>query len=229
MKHIVLLGDSIFDNDSYVGYNELDVPNQLKSLVNNDCRVTNLAVDGHVTSHIVTQLNNLPSDATHLFVSVGGNDALGHLSILNEPIPTIGDAFQKMYLIGENFQKAYSEMLDSVLVHKLPTTVCSIYYPKFDAQSLNRVELYLPQQVIAEQLQQMAMAAETIFNDIIMYEAFKRNLPLIDLRVLCNEDEDFANPIEPSCIGGLKIANKIKEITMKHDFEKFQELSVVYS
>ena len=84
MKHIVLLGDSIFDNGSYVGYNELDVPNQLKSLVKNDCRVTNLAVDGHVTSHIVTQLNNLPSDATHLFVSVGGNDALGHLSIFNE-------------------------------------------------------------------------------------------------------------------------------------------------
>ncbi|SVB80082.1 uncharacterized protein METZ01_LOCUS232936 [marine metagenome] len=228
MKHIVLLGDSIFDNGSYVGYNELDVPNQLKSLVNNDCKVTNLAVDGHVTSHIVTQLNNLPSDATHLFVSVGGNDALGHLSIFNEPIPTVGDAFQKMYLIGENFQKAYSEMLDSVLVHKLPTTVCSVYYPRFIAQSLNRVQLYLPQQVNAEQLQQRAVAAESIFNDIIMFEVFKRNLPLIDLRVLCNEDEDFANPIEPSCIGGLKIANKIKEISTKHDFEKFQESSVVY-
>jgi hypothetical protein len=228
MKHIVLLGDSIFDNGSYVGYNELDVPNQLKSLVKNDCRVTNLAIDGHVTSHIATQLNNLPSDATHLFVSVGGNDALRHLLIFNETVDTIGDAFQKMYLIGENFQKAYSGMLDSVLVHKLPTTVCSIYYPKFDAQSLSRVELYLPQQVNAEQLQQRAMAAESIFNDIIMFEVFKRNLPLIDLRVLCNKDEDYANPIEPSCIGGLKIANKIKEITMKHDFEKFQDSSVVY-
>ena len=228
MKHIVLLGDSIFDNGSYVGYNELDVPNQLKSLVNNDCKVTNLAVDGHVTSHIVTQLNNLPSDATHLFVSVGGNDALGHLPIFNETVDTIGDALQKIYLIGENFQKAYSGMLDSVLVHKLPTTVCSVYYPRFIAQSLNRVQLYLPQQVNAEQLQQRAVAAESIFNDIIMFEVFKRNLPLIDLRVLCNKDEDYANPIEPSCIGGLKIANKIKEITMKHDFEKFQDSSVVY-
>ena len=26
---------------------------------------------------------------------------------------------------------------------------------------------------------------------------------------LCDKDEDFANPIEPSCIGGLKIAHKI--------------------
>ena len=219
MKHIVLLGDSIFDNGSYVGYNELDVPNQLKSLVNNDCKVTNLAVDGHVTSHIATQLNNLPSDATHLFVSVGGNDALRHLSIFNETVDTIGDAFQKMYLIGENFQKAYSEMLDSVLVHKLPTTVCSVYYPRFIAQSLNRVQLYLPQQVNAEQLQQRAVAAESIFNDIIMFEVFKRNLPLIDLRVLCNEDEDFANPIEPSCIGGMKIAKTINKVANVHSFD----------
>ena len=36
MKHIVLLGDSIFDNSSYVNLGELDVPNQLRSLVGQD-------------------------------------------------------------------------------------------------------------------------------------------------------------------------------------------------
>ena len=36
MKHIVLLGDSIFDNSTYVGSNEQDVPNQLKTLLNDD-------------------------------------------------------------------------------------------------------------------------------------------------------------------------------------------------
>jgi hypothetical protein len=77
-----------------------------------------------------------------------------------------------------------------------------------------------------ETLQQMAMAAETIFNDIITFEIFKRKLPLIDLRVLCDEDQDFANPIEPSCIGGMKIANKIKGITLNHDFSK--NVSKVY-
>ena len=33
MKHIVLLGDSIFDNSLYVDPGELDVPNQLRLLV----------------------------------------------------------------------------------------------------------------------------------------------------------------------------------------------------
>ena len=78
-------------------------------------------------------------------------------------------------------------------------------------------------------IKKMAMVGLSVYNDIITKEAFQAGLPLIDLRVLCDEDQDFANPIEPSYIGGLKIANKIKEITMKHDFEKFQELSVVYS
>ena len=218
MKHIVLLGDSIFDNRSYVEPGEQDVPNQLRALVRGgDCKVTNLAVDGHVTRHIVTQLNNLPSDATHLFLSVGGNDGLGHLSIFNDNIDTIGDALQKMYLIGEDFKKAYSAMLDSVLMHKLPTAVCNIYYPRFFSSSLDRVVSYLPMMMDGEKLQQMTMAAETIFNDIIMFEVFKRKLPLIDLRILCNDNQDFANPIEPSCIGGMKIAKAINKVIVNHD------------
>ena len=220
MKHIVLLGDSIFDNQSYVDPGEQDVPNQLRALVRGgDCKVTNLAVDGHVTRHIVTQLNNLPSDATHLFLSVGGNDGLGHLSIFNDNIDTIGDALQKMYLIGETFQQKYSAMLDSVLMHKLPTTVCNIYYPRFFSSSLDRVISYLPMMMDGEKLQQMTMAAETIFNDIIMFEVFKRKLPLIDLRLLCNDDQDFANPIEPSCIGGMKIAKTINKIANVYSFD----------
>ena len=219
MKHIVLLGDSIFDNSTYVGSNEQDVPNQLKTLLNDDCKVTNLAIDGDVTRDVVDQLNKLPSDATHLFLSVGGNDGLGHISIFNDPIGTIGEALQKIFLIGEDFKKAYSEMLDSVLAHKLPTAVCNIYYPRFHVKSLNRMQGYMSEYANGEQKQEMAMAAETIFNDIIMFEVFKRKLPLIDLRVLCNDDQDFANPIEPSCIGGMKIAKVINKIVDVHSFD----------
>ena len=138
MKHIVLLGDSIFDNITYVGSNEQDVPNQLKTLLNDDCKVTNLAIDGDVTRDVVDQLNKLPSDATHLFLSIGGNDGLGQLSILNESVRTVGDALRKMYVIGENFKKTYSEMIDRVLKYKLPTAVCNIYYPKFHSQCCNQ-------------------------------------------------------------------------------------------
>ena len=229
MKHIVLLGDSIFDNSSYVGFDEDDVPSQLKLLLNNDSKVTNLAVDGDVTEDIVDQLNKMPSDATHLFLSIGGNDGLGQLSILNESVRTVGDALRKMYVIGENFKKTYSEMIDRVLKYKLPTAVCNIYYPRFHSQSLNRVVTYLPLLVNGEVLQQMAMSAETVFNDIIMHEVFIRNLPLIDLRIICSEVEDFANPIEPSSIGGLKIANAIKKMVENHNYENKNITSTVYA
>ena len=69
------------------------------------------------------------------------------------------------------------------------------------------------------EIQEMTMAAETVFNDIITYEIFKRKIPLIDLRVLCDDDKDFANPIEPSCIGGMKIARIINKITNDHNFD----------
>ena len=69
------------------------------------------------------------------------------------------------------------------------------------------------------EIQEMAMAAETVFNDIITYEIFKRKIPLIDLRVLCDDDKDFANPIEPACIGGMKIAKTINTIANEPNFD----------
>jgi len=217
MKHIVLLGDSIFDNNSYVNSGELDVPNQLRSLVGHRSRITNLAVDGHKIRHVKNQLDNLPPSATNLFVSVGGNDGLGHLSIFNSHVSTVGEALRQMYRIGNNFKKRYSEMVDLVLSYNIPTAFCSIYYPRFDARSLNRVQHYMTAIQNGREIQEMAMAAETIFNDIITYEIFKRKIPLIDLRVLCDDDEDFANPIEPSCIGGMKIAETISFIADTFD------------
>ena len=48
MKHIVLLGDSIIDNGSYVNQGELDVAGQVQEELP-DSKVTLLAVDGNVT------------------------------------------------------------------------------------------------------------------------------------------------------------------------------------
>ena len=223
MKHIVLLGDSIFDNSSYVNPGELDVPNQLRSLVGHRSRITNLAVDGHKIRHVKNQLDNLPPSATNLFVSVGGNDGLGHLSIFNSHVSTVGEALRQMYRIGNNFKKRYSEMVDLVLSYNIPTAFCSIYYPRFDARSLNRVQHYMTAIQNGREIQEMAMAAETIFNDIITYEVFKRKIPLIDLRVLCDDDEDFANPIEPSCIGGMKIARTISLIADTFHINRHQK------
>ncbi len=48
-----------------------------------------------------------------------------------------------------------------------------------------------------------------MFNDVIARAAFARSVALIDLRSICDEGEDYANPIEPSVRGGDKIASAI--------------------
>ena len=42
--------------------------------------------------------------------------------------------------------------------------------------------------------------------DVIIRNAFQAGVPLIDLRLICNDEADYANPIEPSALGGAKIA-----------------------
>ncbi|MCI0418325.1 MAG: SGNH/GDSL hydrolase family protein, partial [Acidobacteria bacterium] len=58
----------------------------------------------------------------------------------------------------------------------------------------------------------MAVAGLSVFNDCITYEAFRLGLPLIDLRLVCNEDRDYANEIEPSVHGGEKITDEILKV-----------------
>src|SRR6476659_6170002 len=85
MGHVVLLGDSIFDNARYVP-DRPPVIEQLRRSLPVGWRATLLAVDGHVTNDVERQLCRLPADATHLVVSVGGNDALAESGILRETV-----------------------------------------------------------------------------------------------------------------------------------------------
>ena len=63
-KHIVLLGDSIFDNAGYVDEGD-SVIEQLATKLPNGVKSSLLAVDGDVTNDVYAQLENLPDDATH--------------------------------------------------------------------------------------------------------------------------------------------------------------------
>ena len=85
MTHLVLLGDSIFDNASYVG-EQPEVINQLKAKLPDTWNATLKAIDGDRIDDVYAQLEQLPEDATHLILSVGGNDALSHLGILDRSV-----------------------------------------------------------------------------------------------------------------------------------------------
>lgn len=202
MPHVVLLGDSIFDNQSYVQPGEPDVVRQLGARLPANWRATLRAVDGDVTADVSRQLANIPADATHLVVSVGGNDALGHLDVLSAPATSIAQALARLAAIQDQFERTYRRMLDTVLARALPTAVCTIYNGNFPDPAYQR----------------LATLGVVIWDDTILRIAAERGIPVLDLRLICADPADYANPIEPSAHGGAKLAAAIAALLTTHDF-----------
>ncbi len=203
MSHVVLLGDSIFDNAAYVGGGP-DMIKQLRECLPTGWQATLRAVDGSQTTNVTRQLENLPSDTSFLIVSVGGNDAIDASAVLAREARSVAEALQWLAGAADQFEYNYQTMLRAVLNCQTPTALCTIYYPRFPEPDFQRV----------------AITALAVFNDCIIRAAFTHGLPLIDLRLVCNDDADFANPIEPSVQGGAKITATIKRVVTQHDFTR---------
>jgi hypothetical protein len=103
MIHVILLGDSVFDNGVYVDNGDLDIERQLKLILPQGCKATRLAEDGAVMGEIGVQLRGLPSDATHLVISAGGNDALREYAVLGSSASSVEDALTQLAEIGDRF------------------------------------------------------------------------------------------------------------------------------
>jgi hypothetical protein len=209
MGHVVLLGDSIFDNARYVP-DRPPVVEQLRKGLPGGWRATLLAVDGHTAGDVPGQLARLPADATHLVVSAGGNDALGASWILAQSADSVGHALAQLHGAQAEFREVYRRMLRAVLAAGKPTAVCTVY----DAiPGLGPAEL----------------TALGLFNEVILREAFLAGLPVVDLRLVCTDAADYSSlsPIEPSVAGGSKITRVVAGVATAHDFSRRH--SVVYS
>jgi hypothetical protein len=209
MKHIVLLGDSIFDNAAYVN-GGLDVIGHLNSILPPDWKATLLAIDGSITTDVIAQISKIPASATHLIVSAGGNDGLSNASVLQEPAASVATAVDKLAAIRSGFRQEYTRMLSALLASKKPLAICTVYDPHFRDNLTQR----------------LTTTALNLFNDCILREAITHGLPVIDLRLICTEPEDYANEIEPGVSGGRKIAATILNLVQNHDFSG--GLTVVY-
>jgi len=173
-------------------------------------QATLLAVDGNIAIDVVRHLEKLPVDASHLAISTGGNDALIASGILGQPAHSVSEVLHEMADIQAEFRREYREMLAAVLARRLPALVCTIYdaIPGLDRD---------------------VVAALTLFNDVILREAIAAGIPVLDLRLLCNEPTDYSplSPIEPSHLGGRKIAQALVRIVTTHDFSRGE--TVIYS
>lgn len=209
MKHAVLLGDSIFDNAVYVP-GKPSVIEQLRENLPVGWKATLLAVDGNVTADVQQQIRRLPDDATHLIVSCGGNDALGHASILDRSAGSVKEVLEYFTSVRTSFQQTYHKMIETLTGLKRHLAVCTVYdcVPGMEGNP---------------------MTALAMFNEIILREAFTARVPVIDLRLICSEVYDYSeiSAIEPSARGREKIVQAIARMLTIHRFESKQ--SIIYT
>jgi hypothetical protein len=191
-NHIILLGDSIFDNSPYVPEHET-VSDQLAAILPNGCRATLLANDGAVVYSVAEhQIKQIPRDATHVVLSIGGNNALGVSSLLGMKVDSVRDALAILSKPLLDFSQEYACLLGKLRDLQLPLIVCTVY----DA---------VPGLQVAEKL------GLSLFNDVITRNIIAGGDIMMDLREICTEADDYSevSPIEPSSVGGAKIAREI--------------------
>jgi hypothetical protein len=107
------------------------------------------------------------------------------------------DGLHTLADIRDDFRNSYRKMLSHVQSFCLPMAVCTIYD-------------------CVPGLGKPKQAALALFNEIILREAFEAKLPVIDLRLVCQAPEDYSviSPIEPSNLGGEKIAAAIAKLVL---------------
>jgi len=211
MKHIVLLGDSIFDNGSYTAGGP-DVITQVRQLLPKGWRASLLAVDGATTEDVPSQVKQVPTDASHLVLSVGGNDALMRSGILQAPADSPAQAVAVLADVSWDFEEKYRRGVAACQQLSLPLALCTIYNGCFPDSDFQR----------------LASTALMVFNDVILRVGIEFGLTIIDLRFICSSPLDYANPIEPSSCGGAKIARAIVNL-LSNENTKGSEARVVIS
>ena len=189
MPYLALLGDSVLDNQAYVQGGP-SVVMQVRTHLPPSWKCDLFAVDGSTTQDIADQLTRLPSDVTHLVLSVGGNDAILRADVLDAKVESTAEAFTLLADAAQVFERSYRHTVDACLTKKLPLVVCTIYGGNFESP----------------EYQTAVRVALLAFNDVIVSAAVTHGLRVVDLRRVCDRPEDYANPIEPSTIGGQKIA-----------------------
>jgi hypothetical protein len=188
---VVLLGDSVFDNKAYIG-GAPDVAAYLRDALPPGSRVTLCAIDGSTTTDLGKQLDRVPDHATHCVLSVGGNDALENADLLALPCTSTGAALDLFAERLETFEQSYGWALDAVVGLGRPVTVCTIYNAQLGGELARRAEVAL-----------------MMFNDVVMRSALARAVNVVDLRLVCTDAGDFTRQIEPSEVGGTKIARAV--------------------
>lgn len=181
-KNIILIGDSMLQNKSYVTNGKSITDILEKSTPHNS--IFNYAVDGTTISGAYQQIKEIPiefnNSNTSIFLSAGGNDIIDRAQSgsTNENITQIFDDYCKMV------QSLKTKMNDSKII------LLTLYYP-------DSKDYHLYYGMIKDWNKKLDAFAKD--------QGFK----ILKTNNLLSRPTDFTSNIEPSETGGEKIAKSI--------------------
>ena len=203
-----MVGDSIIDSNPYVdeGHDTCSVLE--RQLTGTGTVVDKIAVDGFTTDNVLHQLKYLKSEGYGSFnkektvavLSVGGNDALQLRGVLYQPVQIVAQAFTAILEPLRTFRSNYSRILETLIENHEKVIAMTVY---------NKI----PIGVTEEEFTALSLFNDIITEEVGMKKSAGANIDLLDLRVVCDEAEDYSDvsPIEPSHQGSQKIVKHLLE------------------
>ena len=191
-RTLALLGDSILDNAPYTGP-EPDTATHLQRLLGPDWDVLLLARDGAVMRDVPHQLRRLRGRPDLAVLSIGGNDAIEHIGLLDRPAASSAEVLDELVGIVDAFARHYEEVARAVAERAHRTLLCTIYDVRLEPARYAR----------------LVRVPVALLDDVIIRTGARLGLDVLDVRSVCTDDADFVLQIEPSARGAAKIAAAI--------------------
>jgi len=181
IRHLALLGDALQNIDLGEGTRESALVPQPR----NPWKLTVLEVpeQGPVRA--------IPRDATHVGIALDGGWAIETSGLLKGGAKSIHGALETLASAADEFESVFTRLIEAALEAGLPTIVCTL----------------VPARHLELSQQQVAATALAIFNDRILKRAFAAGLSIVELRLVCDEDGDYASETLLSRSGVRKVAN----------------------
>ncbi len=197
-RHVVLLGDVLLE-----AYQSIDkTPGKFEEALLPGTRDQwKLSVISTAKIERAGLSLSLPEDATHAVIFIEGNHSIEQSGLLDAQSGAFGQTLEQLSLAADEFERTLERLIHVAQAARLVIMVCTMFPPNYKSPVRQRA----------------ACAALAIFNDRVTKRAAEARVSLIDLRITCNETDDYDKPTQLSQSGLQKAANVIRYAMLELD------------
>jgi hypothetical protein len=197
-RHVVVLGDVLLD-----AYHSIDkTPGKFEDALLPGTRDQwKISVISSAKIERAGPSLALPRDATHALIFIEGMRAIEESGLLEVNQAAFGQTLEHLALAADEFERTLERLIQMAQAARLVSMVCTMYAPNYKHPARQRA----------------ASAALAVLNDRVTKRAAETRVSLIDLRLTCNEAEDYDKPTQLSQSGLQKAANVIRYAMLELD------------